>query len=191
MNAAKEQSGLDHATTYDAFISYSHAADGQFAPALRDGLQRFATPWGPLRWVNPVRSLRIFQDTASLSANPALWSTIEKALTGSKWFVLIASPDSARSPWVEKEIDFWCTHKALERLLIVHTAGEIAWDSAVRDFDWTRSDAIPKRLSGVFQEEPRWVNARFAHTQHQATVRDPRFRDLVAELASPLRGIPK
>src|SRR4029434_8540348 len=60
-----------------------------------------------------------------------------------------------------------------------------------RDFDWSKSDAIPKRLSAVFPEEPRWVDARFAHTQHQATVRDPRFRDLVAELASPLRGIPK
>ncbi len=120
---------------YDAFISYSHAADGHFAPALRDALQRFATPWGPLRWANPVRSLRIFQDAASLSANPALWATIEQALATSEWFVLIASPDAAASPWVEKEIDFWCTHKTLDRLLIVQTAGEIVWDHTTRDFN--------------------------------------------------------
>ena len=49
---------------YDALLSYSHAADGQLAPALRNGLLRFATPWAPFRWTNPVRSLRIFQDTA-------------------------------------------------------------------------------------------------------------------------------
>ena len=56
------------ADRYDAFISYSHAADGALAPALRNGLQRFATPWRVLRFTNPTRSLRVFQDQASLSA---------------------------------------------------------------------------------------------------------------------------
>jgi hypothetical protein len=46
---------------YDAFISYSHAADGKLAPNLRNGLLRFATPWRVFRWRNPVRALRIFQ----------------------------------------------------------------------------------------------------------------------------------
>ena len=67
---------------YDAFLSYSHAADGALAPALRNGLQRFATPWRILRFTNPTRSLRVFQDQASLSANPKLWPTIEQALAG-------------------------------------------------------------------------------------------------------------
>src|SRR5688500_13326844 len=57
------------AFVYNAFISYSHAADGALAPALRDGLQRFATPWRVFRWSNPVRLIRVFQDQASLSAN--------------------------------------------------------------------------------------------------------------------------
>src|SRR5512135_3319692 len=137
------------AIQYDAFISYSHAADGRFAPALRSGLQRFATPWRLFRLANPVRSLRIFQDTASLSANPELWPTIERALMASKWFVLLASPDAATSPWVGKEVDFWCRHKSPTRLLIVQTAGEITWDGAINNFDWTRTDAIPKVLSGA------------------------------------------
>src|SRR6188508_2666326 len=179
------------AARYDAFVSYSHAADGRLAPALRNGLQRFATPWGPLRFLNPVRSLRIFQDSASLSANPALWSTIEEALAGSRWFLLVASPEAARSQWVAREVEFWRRHQALERLLIVQTDGTIAWDAAAGDFDWTRTDALPDALRGAFREEPRWVDARFARTQTQATVRDPRFRDLVAELAAPLRGVPK
>jgi hypothetical protein len=172
-------------------MSYSHAADGQFAPALRNGLQRFATPWGPFRLINPVRSLRVFQDTASLSADPALWSRIEQALTTSEWFILVASPDAANSPWVARELDFWCQHKSLERLLIVLTSGEIVWNPKTGDFDWRESNAISRRLSGVFREEPRWVDARFADAGPQATLRDPRFRDLVAELAAPLRGVPK
>lgn len=186
-----ESTGPVRTIKYDAFISYSHAADGQFAPALRNGLQRFATPWGPLRWANPVRSLRIFQDTASLAANPALWPTIEQALAASEWFVLLASPGSAQSPWVGKEVDFWFRHKSLDRLLIVQTAGDIAWDLTTNDFDWAKTDAVTNRLCGAFHEQPRWVDARFAHTEKQATMRDPRFRDLVAELAAPLRGASK
>jgi TIR domain len=111
----------DDSSKYDAFVSYSHAADGKLAPSLRNGLLRFGTPWGPLRWTNPVRSLRVFQDQASLSANPALWATIERALAASDWFILLATPQSAQSPWVEKEVDFWRLHKSPERLLIVQT----------------------------------------------------------------------
>jgi hypothetical protein len=178
-------------SNYDAFISYSHAADGQLAPALRNGLQRFGTPWGPLRWTNPVRSLRIFQDQASLSANPALWPTIEQGLAASEWFILLASPHSAQSPWVEKEVDFWCRNKRPERLLIVQTDGDIAWDHHRNDFDWGKTTALPRRLSTVFADEPRWIDARWARTGAHASLRDPRFRDLLAELAAPLRGVPK
>jgi len=30
---------------YNAFVSYSHAADGRLAPAVQTGLQRLARPW--------------------------------------------------------------------------------------------------------------------------------------------------
>ena len=178
-------------SNYDAFISYSYAADGALAPSLRNGLQRFATPWRVFGWVNPVRSLRVFQDQASLSANPALWPTIEKALGSAEWFILLASPEAANSPWVEKEIDFWHRNKPPEHLLIIQTDGDIAWDNDKSDFDWAKTTALPRRLSTVFTDEPRWIDARWARTGAQASLRDPRFRDLVAELAAPLRGVPK
>ena len=41
---------------YDAFISYSHAADGRLAPAVQNGLQRLA------RKVFQRRALRVFRD---------------------------------------------------------------------------------------------------------------------------------
>jgi hypothetical protein len=162
---------------YDAFISYSHAADDQLALALRNGLQRFATPWRVFRWRNPVRALRIFQDQASLSANPALWPTIENALGSAEWFILLASPEAANSPWVEKEIDFWHRNKTVERLLIVQTDGEIA-DQDKNDFDWTRTTALPRRLSEVFTDEPRWIDAMGTHrrTGHLARPPFPRSR---------------
>jgi hypothetical protein len=86
---------------YDAFVSYSHALDGALARALQIGLERFAKPW-----YRP-RALRVFRDTASLSANPGLWSSIQNALASSAWLVLMASPDAARSPWVDREVAWW------------------------------------------------------------------------------------
>ena len=49
---------------YNAFISYSHAADGKLAPELQRALHQFAKPW------YRQRTLRIFRDKTSLSANP-------------------------------------------------------------------------------------------------------------------------
>ena len=117
--------------------------------------------------------------------------TIEHALAGSTWFVLLASPAAASSPWVAKEVELWCAHKNIYTLLIVQTEGEVLWDVAAGDFDWSRTTALPRQLAGQFHDEPRWIDARWARSARQITLRDPRFRDLVAELASPLRGVPK
>ena len=193
-NAAERQIApaiSDKGRRYDAFLSYSHVADGQLAPALRDGLVRFSTPWTPLRWASANRALRVFQDSSSLAANPALWPSIQSALARSDWFILLASPEAARSPWVMKEIDWWQHNKPPGRLLIALTDGEIAWDSTNQDFDWRRSNALPRGLERSFNQEPYWVDLRWARAAAQATLRDPRFQDATADLAAPLRGIPK
>jgi hypothetical protein len=76
-------------SSYDAFVSYSHAADGRLAPALQAGLQSLAKPW------YGRRALRVFRDKTSLSASPALWPAIERALAQASYFVLLASPEAA------------------------------------------------------------------------------------------------
>jgi hypothetical protein len=88
------------AMTYDAFISYSHAADGQLAPALQRGLQRLAKPW------NRRRALNVFRDETGLSTNPHLWSSVQAALDDSGWFILLASHEAAASEWVNKEVQW-------------------------------------------------------------------------------------
>ncbi|UCF90762.1 MAG: TIR domain-containing protein [Desulfobacterales bacterium] len=176
---------------YNAFISYSHSVDNKFAIALQNGIQRFATSWNPLRRLNPVRSLRIFRDETSLAANPALWPSIEEALDRSEWFILLASADAARSPWIEREADFWCRNKPVNRVLIVLTNGEIVWSPNSGDFDWEKTSALPRRFSGVFDVEPRWVDMRWAHSAALPPLSDPRFRYAIADLVSPLRNIPK
>jgi hypothetical protein len=166
--------------TYAAFLSYSHAADELLAPRLQSGLQRFAKPW----WKR--RALRIFRDEASLSANPHLWSSITRALDDSGWFVLLLSPDAAASEWVNREVEYWLDRKGPDRIIPVVTDGEFAWvDGNVV------SDAAPPALRGAFSDEPRWVDLRFARSEEQLDLKNPRFSAAVADIASAVRGVPK
>ena len=104
--------------SHDAFISYSHAADGQLAPSLQQALQRLAKPW------YRTRALRVFRDKTSLSAAPALWPSIEKSLQRCRYFLLLASPEAAQSKWVQQEVQWWLEHRSPETLLIVLTKGD-------------------------------------------------------------------
>jgi WD40 repeat protein len=166
--------------SYDGFLSYSHAADDLLAPRLQAGLQRFAKPW----WKR--RALHIFRDEASLSANPHLWSSITDALDDSDWFVLLLSPEAAGSEWVNREIDYWKEHRDPHKILPAVTDGTFRWaDSDVA------GDAVPPSLQGVFEDEPRWVDLRFARTETQLDLRHARFRDAVADIAAAVRGVAK
>ena len=108
---------------FDAFISYSHADGGRLASALQSGLQGFARPWYKLR------AIRVFRDKTSLAVNAGLWPSIEKALEQSEYFVVLASPAAAGSPWVRREIDYWLTHRPPQTLLVVVTEGTVTWDA--------------------------------------------------------------
>src|SRR5437764_563146 len=125
---------------YDAFMSYSHEADGDFAPVLQAGVEKFAKPW------NRMRALRIFRDNASLSAEPKLWPSIERALSGSSWLVLLASEEAARSHWVDRECEWWLGHRGADRLLLVATRVRLCWDERAGDFHWSNPQALPPSL---------------------------------------------
>jgi len=169
---------------FDGFISYSHAADGRLAPAVQRGLHRLAKPW------HRRRALWIFRDQTGLAVTPGLWSSIQQALDGSKFFVLFASPEAARSPWVNREIEHWVATKSTGRILPVVTDGEWRWDSATEDFDES-STAVPAALRGVFAEEPLYLDLRWARDDLQLSLRHSRFRDAIAQLAAPMHGVSK
>jgi len=170
---------------YDAFISYSHAADGQLAPALQTGLQSLGRPW------YRRRALRVFRDQTSLSATPELWPTIEQALAGSRFFVVLASPEAAASRWVDQEVDWWRAHRSASKVLLGLTGGSLAWDDTRQAFDSAKTTALPPSAHGWFTGEPLWVDLRWARQARHVSLRDPRFRECVADLAAPVRGLPK
>jgi hypothetical protein len=170
---------------FDAFISYSHAADGQLTPAVRLGMQAVGKKWYRLR------ASRIFCDQSNLSATPELWPTIEQALSASRFLVLLASPQAAASVWVQKELDWWRSNRPPSTLLIGLTDGELAWDESRQRFDPVRTTALPASVLNWFGREPLWVDLRWAREERHLSVRDPRFRDRMAGLVAPVRGVPK
>ncbi|BDT91781.1 hypothetical protein IFM12275_17570 [Nocardia sputorum] len=167
----------------DVFISYSHASDDALAPALQRGLSRLAKGWAR------PSALRVFRDRTDLSAAHNLTAEIEDALRRSRYFVLLASPQSAASRWVRKEIRYWTENKAPDTFLIALTDGVIAW--AGDDFDWPKTTALPRSLRGYFDAEPIWVDLTFARDENQRSLRHSGFRSAVASLAAGPRGVPK
>ncbi|BBH63849.1 hypothetical protein ACTI_05340 [Actinoplanes sp. OR16] len=169
---------------FDGFISYSHAADGQLAPAVQRGLHRLAKPW------HRRRALWIFRDQTGLAVTPKLWTSIQEAMDGSKHFVLLASPEAAGSPWVNREIEHWLATKSPDRILPVVTDGDWQWDPATRDFT-PESTAVPAALRGVFAEEPLYLDLRWARDDLHLSLQHIRFRDSIAQLAAPMHGVSK
>ena len=172
------------ATKYSAFISYSRALDEPIAIAVQAGLHQLAKPW-----YRP-RSLRVFRDEGSLSANPDLWKSIAESLQASEFFILLASPQAASSVWVGREIDYWITCKPIENLLIVLTEGSLDWDSDAHHFRFPETTALPKSLGRRLSGEPRYVDLRWARAE-SLSLTHPRFRDAIADLAAPLHHKPK
>jgi hypothetical protein len=172
---------------YKAFVSYSHAADKQLAPMLQSALQRFAKPFYKLRAIN------IFRDKTSLHLTPELWPEIQKAIRQSEFFILLASPNSAKSVWVGKEVDEWLTLKSgsPDNLLVVLTDGTLEWNEAGKDFNWERTDALPTSLRGKFKTEPLFADLRWVKTAQDMSLRHPQFLDEVGTLGAALHKRPK
>ena len=168
---------------YDAFISYSHAKDKPIAAALQSVIQKLGKPW------YRRRGLRVFRDDTSLSATPGLWPSIEQALEQSRYLLLLASPESAASPWVGKEVESWLTNKSTDTLLIGVTSGTLDWDGKKSDFRWRPAPPLPAVLKGRFPAEPKWVD--LAAYRDGADPRDARFLDLGADFAAAIYGMPK
>ena len=178
--AQREGSSKD----YDAFISYAREGDGVFAAVLQRGLHHLAKPW------NRRRAMEVFRDRTSLPVSAGLLPSIRNALDASRWFVLLASPESARSNWVGEEITYWVSSKGAGHVLIVLTDGTWTWDKTSNDLS-PASTARNPALCGVFAAEPNILNMTWARRNADLTLRNAHFRDDVATLAAAIREVPK
>jgi WD40 repeat protein len=171
---------------YNAFISYSHTADGTLAAALQSALHSFAKPWYKLR------ALHIFRDQTNLAVNPALWSSIRDALDQSLFFILLASSEAATSPWVAQEAEYWIGRNGPSHVLIVLTGGTLKWDHSSASFASEDTTALPASLLHSFAEEPLFLDLRWARDgAAPLRLREPRFHEAILQLAATLHNRPK
>jgi WD40 repeat protein len=171
---------------YNAFISYSHAEDSTVAAGLQSGLHSFAKPWYKLR------ALHIFRDQTNLAVNPALWTSIREALDQSLFFILLASPEAASSPWVAREAEYWVSKNGASHVLIVLTSGTLTWDRTSGSFVPESTTALPASLLRSFPEEPLFLDLRWARNgTYRLRLREPHFHEAVLQLAATLHNRPK
>ncbi|MEZ5895562.1 MAG: toll/interleukin-1 receptor domain-containing protein [Parvularculaceae bacterium] len=106
---------------YKAFISYSWSDKG-WGGWLHRILEMYRTPpalvgkpstLGPV----PSRLHPIFKDREEEAAGHGIGAAIEAAMGGSEFLIVICSPRSAKSQWVNREIAWFKKHKSKERIL--------------------------------------------------------------------------
>ena len=90
---------------YSAFISYNHR-DRDWAVWLHRALERYGVPkrlWGrPAPWGEIGNRLPpVFRDRDELATSSDLASSVKEALAESAFLVVVCSPNSARSKWVD------------------------------------------------------------------------------------------
>jgi len=171
---------------YTAFISYKHPLDENGRLRIRrfeSALKRYAKPL-----LRPP--IRVFRDEISLVPSANLPELIKAALSASDYFVLLASPQAAVSPWVEDELRIW--FEVLKRgessLLIVLIEGSIKTNS-IREIDWVRSDALPRILARHLTAIPLWVDLTKLDRAEQYDLANPSFKTAVNAIVARFQNI--
>ena len=105
---------------YDAFISYSHH-DMKWGRWLQRRLETFHVP--PDSVSGQRKRLRIFRDQTDL-AGAELQSSLRKEMDVSRFLIVICSPASAKSKWVNEEIMYFCDIGRRNRIIPFIVSGE-------------------------------------------------------------------
>lgn len=164
---------------YRAFLSYSHA-DEKWARWLMRRLEAYRVPRnlvgapgrdGPI----PAKLGQMFRDRDELPSAGDLSSTISAALADSSALVVICSPASARSRWVNAEIDAFRASGRGERIFSFIIDGDPASrEPGVASFPQA---LIEPETPGGPEREPLAADAR-----KEGDGRDRAFLKLVAGL---------
>lgn len=168
---------------YKAFISYKHHAGLPVAKVISDALRAYARPM-------LVAPPRIFRDEDHLVPASNLPQLIKDALRNSEYLVLLASPEATQSVWVQDEITIWCKEfQRVDRMIIVLLAGEIVFDPKTKEFNWDRTDALPRLLRDFLNQVPLFVDLRQVNTLELLDVRQPLFKSAINAISAAIRGI--
>ena len=108
---------------YNAFISYRHHPDDiRVAEEIHKGLERFKVP----RAIKKRSSgpMRLFRDKEELPITSHLTDDISRALENSDFLIVICSPHTKESVWVQREIETFLRTHSRDKVLTVLAEGE-------------------------------------------------------------------
>lgn len=121
-SAAPHQTGSDSASRYWAFISYSHR-DRAWGEWLHRSIESYRAPKA-LAAKGPDRLYPVFRDRDELAGAPRLTDAIRAALRESRSLVVICSPNSAQSRWVDEEIRYFKELGRADRIFALIVDGD-------------------------------------------------------------------
>ncbi len=139
---------------YRAFVSYSHA-DMRVGRRVQRALESFRVPSGiEAAGLTKTRTMgRIFRDEDDLGAADTLTGAIRQAIGESENLIVVCSPRSAASKWVNQEIELFRSLHGSERIYALIIDGSPnAPDPAQRCF--------PSALANKGGKEPLAPNLR-------------------------------
>ena len=110
---------------YNAFISYKHAPlDSKVASDIQKNLEHFVIPAAIRKQTGKKKIERVFRDKDELPITSDLTDTISNALEKSDYLIVICSPNTIKSSWVIKEIEFFLKNHTKKQILTVLAGGE-------------------------------------------------------------------
>ncbi len=110
---------------YDAFISYRHApVDSAVAADVQKQLERFPVPRAIRQRTGKKRIRRIFRDKEELPITSDLNDDITTALENADRLIVVCSPRTGESLWVQKEIETFLRDHSRHQVLTVLAEGE-------------------------------------------------------------------
>lgn len=126
--------------TYAAFISYRHAPlDIAVAERLQKMLERYRVPEG-IRQDGAGKLGLVFRDRDELPLTSDLTEDIYAALDNSQFLIVVCTPETPKSVWVAREIEYFISRHGYRRVLTVLAAG-------------TPEESIPPQLTHIREED--------------------------------------
>jgi len=142
---------LKDQTNYRAFISYSHA-DARQARSIHRFIEAFSVPKHLIgrqtdHGVVPRRLRPVFKDREELPSASDLSVVVDAALKASEHLIIVCSPNSATSRWVNQEVLTFKRMGRAGRILCIIVSGEPnATDIPGRESEECFCDALRFRL---------------------------------------------
>lgn len=110
---------------YYAFISYNHK-DAKLARQLQRQLEHYRLPSALCKEQPdlPKRITPVFLDSSDLVARSSLLESLRAKLDASNYLIVLCSPNSAASPWVNDEVEYFINTGRKDQIIPLIIDGE-------------------------------------------------------------------